>query len=164
MGGRRGSQADADGVEVVERVAPDGQFLAGVAAMALVGNDEVEGVDGDVESVRVLVAGLQFAEGSGRRLSSEQVHGHALDGADVDEGVARLWVEQVLGGQDRGIEALVFVKVLPLEPLAVELVDLVELEGGSGSKLLKARTAWAARARRSTRKSTRRATPDFISR
>ena len=34
MGGGRGGEADADGVEVVERVAPDRKLLAGVAADA----------------------------------------------------------------------------------------------------------------------------------
>ena len=55
VGGRRGGQADLDGVEVVERVPPDGQLGRGVAAMAFVGDDDVEGVDGDVELVGVLV-------------------------------------------------------------------------------------------------------------
>ena len=55
MGGRRGGQADLDGVEVVQGVAPDGQLWRGVAAMAFVGDDQVEGVDGDVEAVGVVV-------------------------------------------------------------------------------------------------------------
>jgi hypothetical protein len=50
VGGGGGGEADLDGVEVVEGVAPDGELLAGVAAVAFVGDDEVEGVDGDVEA------------------------------------------------------------------------------------------------------------------
>ena len=52
---RRGGQADLDGVEVFERVAPDRQLLGRVAAVALVGDDQVEGVDRDVELLGVLV-------------------------------------------------------------------------------------------------------------
>ena len=55
VGGRRGGQADLDGVEVVERVAPDRQLGGGVAAVALVGDDQVEGVDRDVELLGVVV-------------------------------------------------------------------------------------------------------------
>ena len=55
MGRGRGGEADLDGVEVVERVAPDGQLLGGVAAVAFVGDDQVEGVDGDVELLGVVV-------------------------------------------------------------------------------------------------------------
>ena len=66
------------------------------------------------------------------RLPSEQVHRHALDRADVDEGVFRLGVGQVGSGQDLGVEPLVRVQVVALEPLAVHLVDLVELLAGLG--------------------------------
>ncbi len=55
MGGRRRGQADLDGVEVVERVAPDRQLGGGVAAVALVGDDQVEGVDRDVELLGIVV-------------------------------------------------------------------------------------------------------------
>ena len=55
VGGRRGGQADLDRIEVVERVAPDRQLLGRVAAVALVGDDQVEGVDRDVELLGVVV-------------------------------------------------------------------------------------------------------------
>ena len=48
VAGGRGSEANFDGVEVIERAAPDGGLGRGVAAVALIGNDQVEGVDGDV--------------------------------------------------------------------------------------------------------------------
>ena len=61
--GGRGGQADLDGVEVVERLAPDRQLRGGVAAVALVGDDQVEGVDGmsscSASSSTVLVAELE---------------------------------------------------------------------------------------------------------
>ena len=59
-----------------------------VAAVALVGDDQVEGVDGDVELVGVVVDRLRHRPRDG--LAAEQVDRHALDRADVDEGVARL--------------------------------------------------------------------------
>ena len=58
VGGGRGGEADLDGVEVVERVAPDRQLLGRVAAVALVGDDQVEGVDRDVELLGVVVDAL----------------------------------------------------------------------------------------------------------
>jgi len=78
--------------------------------------------------------------------------------------MAGLGVEQVFAGQDGGIESFLLAEILALKCLAVQFVNLVELESGSGSKLLNDRTAWAAKARRSTRNSTRRATPAFIRR
>ena len=62
MGRRGGGQADLDGVEVVERLAPDRQLLRGVAAVALVGDDQVEGVDRDVELVGVVVDRVLVAD------------------------------------------------------------------------------------------------------
>ena len=53
VGGRGRGQADLDRVEVVERVAPDRPLPGRVAAVALVGDDQVEGVDRDVELLDV---------------------------------------------------------------------------------------------------------------
>ena len=88
VGGRRGGQADLDGVEMVEGVAPDRQLGGRVAAMAFVGDDDVEGVDRDVELVGVVVGFVVALLED--RLAAEKVDGHALDGADVDEDVAGL--------------------------------------------------------------------------
>ncbi len=71
MGGGRGGEADLDRVEVVERVAPDRQLLGRVAAVALVGDDQVEGVDRDVELLGVVVDFLVVDRQ--RRLAAEQV-------------------------------------------------------------------------------------------
>ena len=66
MRGGRGGEADFHGVEVVEDVFPAAGFFGGVASVAFVGDDDVEGVDGDVELVGVDVvletAGGVFAE------------------------------------------------------------------------------------------------------
>ena len=45
-----GGEADLDGVEVIEGVAPDAHLLRGVTAMTFVGDDQVESVDRNVES------------------------------------------------------------------------------------------------------------------
>ena len=55
VGRRRGGQADLDGVEVVQRVPPDGHLGRRVAAVALVGDDDVEGVDRDQQLLGVVV-------------------------------------------------------------------------------------------------------------
>lgn len=56
--GGRGGEADADGVERIERVAPDARLLRRVAAVALGGEDEVEGVNRNFERVRVISPSL----------------------------------------------------------------------------------------------------------
>ena len=94
VGGRRGGQADLDGVEVVERVAPDRQLLGRVAAVALVGDDQVEGVDRDVELLGVVLDRLavdrqQTAAPPNRFIVIRWMV------RDVDEGVAELRVGQV---------------------------------------------------------------------
>ncbi len=78
--------------------------MAGVAAMALVGDDQIEGVDGDIELVGIFVAGFQFAERSGGGLAAEEIHCQALNGANVDEGVAGLRIGQIALRENGGIE------------------------------------------------------------
>ena len=94
--------------------------------MALVGDDQVEGVDRDVELVRVVVD--RFVTSPEDRLPAEEVDGHPLDRADVDERVPGLRIGEVPLGQDLGVELLVFAEVLLLERRRVDLVDLVELQ------------------------------------
>lgn len=130
--------------------------------MALVGDDEIEGVDRDVELLGVLVDGLVADREGG--IASVQVDRHPLDRGDVHERLADLRVRQVPRRDDPGVEGPVVVEVVPEEPLAVVLVDLVELQprlrfeggerpdglGGQGPAI--------------DEESTRRATPDFIRR
>src|SRR5207247_3685105 len=61
------------------------------------------------------------------RLASEQVDGHALDGADVHERMFRLWRLEIGFRKHLGIELVAFLQVVPLKALAVYLVNLVEL-------------------------------------
>ena len=126
MRGGRGGEADLDGVEVVERLAPDRLLLGRVAAVALVGDDQVEGVDRDVELLDIGVDGL--AVDRQRLLAAEQVHRHPLDRRDVDEGVAGLRVGQQGVRHARSGRTAVVAEVGLLEALRVELVDLVELQ------------------------------------
>ena len=49
-GGSR--QADFDGVEVIQRLSPDGGLRGGISPVAFIGDDEVEGMDGDIELLR----------------------------------------------------------------------------------------------------------------
>jgi hypothetical protein len=66
---------------------------------------------------------------SGQRyLSTEQVDGHPLDGRHVHESMARLGVGQVGSGQYLWVELLIIPEVFAMEPLAVDLVHLVELQ------------------------------------
>ena len=115
-----------------------------------------------MSSFRVLVDRL--VAGAEDRLATENVDGHPLDRADVDERVPCLWVSEVLLRHDLRVELLVLPEVLLLELRAVDLVDVSNFWPGSASNDENARTACAASARRSTRKRTRFATPDFMSR
>ncbi len=83
-------------------------------------------MNGDVERLGLVVAEVVARlKGS---LPAEQVDGHALDRADVDEGVAGLGVEQVAGRHYLGVELLVVSQVFAAGALAVDLVNLVELQ------------------------------------
>lgn len=127
VGGGGGGEPNFDGIEVVDGVAPDAHFLGGVAAVAFVGDDEVKGVDGDVELVSVGFR-LGIATGLGEAaLGAEEVAGHALDGGDIDEGMAGPGGGEVFVGEDLGVEGVVVAEVFLLEALAVELVFLGEL-------------------------------------
>ena len=96
--GGRGRQPHLHRVEVPDGVAPETDVAGGVAAVAFVGDDQVEGVDRDVEPVGVVIhvriAG-RLREGV---LPPEQVDRHPLDGRDVDERMAGLRIGQVAVG------------------------------------------------------------------
>src|SRR5690606_6760366 len=108
--------------EVVKRVPPDSTLLGRVATVALVSDDQVEGVDRDVELLNVgiylLVVDLEGA------FAAEEVHRHALDGGDVDEGIAELGTGQQRGRHHGGVERRVVTEVLAPEGLGVDRIDL----------------------------------------
>jgi hypothetical protein len=94
--------------------------------VALVRHDQVERVDRDLLDfgvvIRFLIALVEH------RTVPEQVDGHTLNGANVNERMAGLRVEQVVARQHLRVESLVLSEVLSLEPLAVHFIALVELE------------------------------------
>ena len=127
----RGGQADLDAVKVLERLAPLAGLGGGVPTVALVGDDHVKGVDGNVEQrgIRLVV-----------RIACTPIHplgqpkeidAHALDGADVDKGVGRVGIGEIGRGKELGIK-LGVIQILTAEALAVDLVYLVEFQVGLG--------------------------------
>src|ERR1035441_153695 len=118
MSGGCGSEADLDGVEVVKGAPPDGGLGRGVAAVAFVGHDQIEGVDWDGDLLGVFFVAFN-ALALLCRFSPEQVYRGALDGGDVDERGAGLGVHQVMVGEYAGVEFLSFAEVLALEALTV---------------------------------------------
>ena len=125
--GGRGRQPHLHRVEMPDGVAPQADVAGGVAAVAFIGDDQVEGVDRDVEPV-----GVVFHVRIARRLLEgvlppEQVDRHPLDGRDIDERMAGLWIGQIAVGQQLGVERVVVAKIILLEALAVDLVFLGEL-------------------------------------
>src|ERR1019366_1608887 len=97
-----------------------------VASMTLVCYDQIKGVNRDVQFRGVFINFL--VPGSKDGVSTEEVDSHPLDCADVYEGVTCVRVCQVRTRQHLGIVLLILVEVSALEPLTVNLVNLVELE------------------------------------
>ena len=128
VGGRGGSQADFDRVEVVEGRAPDAELLRRIAAMAFVGDDQIECVRGNLQEVGIVVAIDVVAGLREAALCAEQVSRDALDGAHIDEGVRGARRREVVLRQYLGVERLIVAEVLALEPLAEQLEFLRELE------------------------------------
>src|SRR5206468_6270229 len=121
-------EPDLDRVEVLERVTPHRLLLRGIAAVALISDYQVEGMDRDVQAVRVLLNLL--IPNPEDRVAPEDIYRHSLDGAYVHEGVSRLRVGQVRGWHQLGIKLLLFGEIPPLESARVHLVELVELTSG----------------------------------
>src|SRR5438552_3176809 len=80
VGGRRCGEADLYAIEVVDGLAPDREFSAGVATVTLVGDDYVEGVDRNVKrlSLGLFTRRLVLFED---RLLTKEVDRHPLDRA-----------------------------------------------------------------------------------
>ncbi len=99
--GGSGGQADLDRVKVVERLPPDRKLGRGVSAMALVGDDEVKCVDGNVELLRVLIDILVAEPEDG--VPAKEVDCHPLDRRDESRsspksregGFASGWMMQI---------------------------------------------------------------------
>jgi hypothetical protein len=121
---RRSGQAGFDGVKVVKGVPPEGQLGRGVAAMAFVGDDQVEGVDRDRQLVSVVFRFFVTQGNSG--LASEESDGHTLNRADANKGVAWFRPFKILPRHLLGVKLGVLSQVFPLEPLTVNLVNPVK--------------------------------------
>ena len=140
MCGRRGGQPDLDSVEVVEGISPRGLLCSRVATMALIRDDDVERMMGYFQLLRIVLNVLIAAPDG---LASKQIDGHALDGANVDKCMLRLRRLEIGFRQNFWVKLLGFLQVIPLEALAVYLVNLVELlarlglKGGEGSNCLR---------------------------
>src|SRR5258706_6117861 len=94
--------------------------------MTLVCYDNIEGVYRDVQLDRIIIEFL--IAGVKNRIATEEIDGHPLNGADIHEGVTRVWIGQVRPRQNFRIEFLLLVEVASLESLAIDLVDSVELQ------------------------------------
>src|SRR5687767_5245180 len=121
MYGRCGGEADLDAVEVVKRRAPAPHFGCGVPSMALIGDDDIKGVDRDVQLTCIRF----FYRPATILRKAQQVDAHALNGADIDIGMRQIGIGQIRGWKQRRIERA-FLDILWPESLAVGLVDLIE--------------------------------------
>ena len=127
MGGWCSGEPDANGIEMVDGVAPDAGLLGGVAAMAFVGDDQVKGVVRDRELEEIfLTFGIRARLREGK-LRAEDLARHALNGGDVNEGVAGLWIGEVLVWKNLWVERRIVSEIVFLKALAVEFVFVGEL-------------------------------------
>ncbi|SIA22908.1 Uncharacterised protein [Mycobacteroides abscessus subsp. abscessus] len=99
--------------------------------MAFVGHDQVEGVDRDVEFLRVHIAAIALPEAN-PSVTTKQVDTHPLYGADVDERVTQLWVRQQRVRHHVWVKLLLLVEIGLLETLRIDRVEFVELEAWLG--------------------------------
>ena len=61
--------------------------------MTFIGDDEIEGMNGDFDFVRILVDFFTSEDG----LTTKEVDGHSLNRANVDERASRFWILQIVG-------------------------------------------------------------------
>ena len=80
---------------MLERVTPNTRCLCAVAAMAFVGDYQIERMNRNVEAVSIFFHIRVTTKLSERSLSAEQVPGHSLDRRDVNKSMTRFWCGQV---------------------------------------------------------------------
>src|SRR5579864_3654036 len=97
---------------MVECAPPQRLFRSRIAAVALIGDDQVESMDGYVEAVAVFFD-VRIGDVQDRlpRLLAEEIDRHALDRRYVNEGMAGLWLCEVVCRQHLWIELLVVAEV-----------------------------------------------------
>src|SRR6266540_4010067 len=93
--GRCRGKADTNGVEMLERVTPNTRCLCAVAAMAFVGDYQIERMNWNVEAVSIFFYIRIATKLSERGFSAEQVPGHSLNRRDVNKSMTRFWCGQV---------------------------------------------------------------------
>src|SRR5437773_3457787 len=112
---------------MLERVTPNTRCLCAVAAVALIGDYQIERVNWNVEAVSIFFYIRVATKLSERGFSAEQVPGHSLNRRDVNKSMTRFWCGQVFVRQDFRIEWIVITKVFFLETLAIDFIFLGEL-------------------------------------
>ena len=84
-------------------------------------------MNGNVEFIGVCLCFSVTAALFEATLCAEEIPGHALDGGDIDEGVAGLRRGEVFVRQNLRIERVIIAEVLLLEALRIDFVFLREL-------------------------------------
>ena len=134
MRGWRGGQAQANRIEMVKRITPDTRLVNGVTAVAFVCDDEIKGMNGNVELI-----GIVFVLGIAVRLReatfrTEKVPCHPLDRGDVDECMAGFRRGEVFVWQEFWVKRIVIAEILALKSLGIDLVFLSEFVSGGSVK------------------------------
>ncbi len=132
MEGWGGSETNLHGVEMVHNASPDGIIPGRVSAVTFIGDNQIKGMDGNVQLIRlILIIGIaSVLRESG--FKTKEVDGHPLDGGNVDKGMGGLRCSQIGIRQHLGIEGLVLIEILTAEALAVDLIFLIELMASRG--------------------------------
>ena len=79
---RGGCQADLNPIKMLKYFAPFAFFRGRVAAVAFIGDDDIKGMDGNVQPAGIQLFFSIFSP-TGMVRRAKQVDAHALDGADV---------------------------------------------------------------------------------
>src|SRR5207248_1777303 len=108
------------------RFSPNGKFSRGVTAVAFIRDDYIKSMNWNVQLLSIIIYG--FVADVKDRVAPEQIDRHSLDCADVDKSISLLGVDKIRLWQSLGIKLLGFVEVFALETLAIDFVNLVELQ------------------------------------
>ena len=94
--------------------------------MAFVSDDDIESVNRNVELLSIFVD--WFVADVEDCIATEEIDRHPLNRADINEGIALLWIVQIGLRQYLRIKLVFFLEIFALKALTVDFVNLVELE------------------------------------
>src|SRR4030043_605864 len=120
------SQSNFHPIKMVQDLAPFTFFLSCISTVALIGNDEIEGMVRNIQfrSIGIIILILRGRE---HTLKSKQINPHTLNRRDINETVSSIWISQIFAWENFRIKFYIFIQIFPLKSLAINFIALVEL-------------------------------------